>query len=228
MVAHPSLLGFPHSWMSGNAGWSAKACDAHTVDFMVDIVGLPRSPWNIAAGRVFADHFIQKMGYNDTLEKRQEIERAFTRHQEPEVSSQAGGAPTNRKASEKSKHSWQQRKYQLFQRHHEIAKLFDPLTKHLGVLDTLGPDGMSSDESLVDPDTQQLMYTVAKPDWRHPGLHNWLKVLINYITKTMSTAGPDKRGAFPHIRAGSQKVHKKVHVPTCLPINAYDPKWLEG
>jgi hypothetical protein len=37
-----------------------------------------------------------------------------------------------------------------------------------------------------------------------------------------------ERDAFPQIRTGSQKVHKKVHVPTGLPINAYNPKWLEG
>ncbi len=30
---------------------------------------------------------------------------------------------------------------------------------------------------LLYPDAQQLTYTVAKPDWRHSDLHNWLKVL---------------------------------------------------
>ncbi|KAH9057790.1 hypothetical protein EDB87DRAFT_1564728, partial [Lactarius vividus] len=198
--------------------------------FMVDIAGLPRSPWNIAAGRVFADHFIQKMGYNDMPEKRQEIERAFTSHiRSLRSRRKREGLPQIERASEKSKHSRQQCKYQLFQRRREIAKLFDPLTKHLGVLDTLGPDGMSLDEFLVDPDKQQLMYTVAKPDWRHPGLHNWLKVFDQLHHRNhVNSWSLDKRGAFPHIRAGSQKVHKKVHVPTCLPINAYDPKWLEG
>ncbi|KAH9168602.1 hypothetical protein EDB89DRAFT_2073753 [Lactarius sanguifluus] len=126
-------------------GHSAKACDATPIDFMVDVVGLPRSPWNIAAGWVFMDHFIQKMGYDDTPEMQQEIAKAFTNH----IRSL----------------SRQQHKYQLFQHHHEITKLFDLLTKHLGVLDTLGPDGMSSDESLVDPDMQKLTYTVAKPNW---------------------------------------------------------------
>ncbi len=30
------------------------------------------------------------------------------------------------------------------------------------------------------------------------------------------------------MRVGSQKVHKKVHAPPWLPINAYSPQWLEG
>ncbi|KAH9172229.1 hypothetical protein EDB89DRAFT_1851400, partial [Lactarius sanguifluus] len=192
--------------------------------------GLPRSPWNIATGRVFTDHFIQKMEYNDTPGVRQEIEKAFTncirslrsRHKQE-------GLSQAERAFERSKHSWQQRKYQLFQRHHEIAKLFDPLTTHLGILDTLGPDGMSSDESLVNPDTHQLTYTVAKPDWRHPDLHNWLKVFNQLHHRNhINSWSLNKRGAFPHIRAGSHKVHKKEHAPTRLPINTYDPKWLEG
>ena len=61
-------------------GHGAKACDATTTDFMIDITGLPRSPWNISAGRVFTDYFIRKtrMKYNDTAEIRREIEKAFT------------------------------------------------------------------------------------------------------------------------------------------------------
>jgi len=30
------------------------------------------------------------------------------------------------------------------------------------------------------------------------------------------------------MRVGSQKVHKKVHAPSRLPINAYKPQWLEA
>jgi hypothetical protein len=117
----------------------------------------------------------------------------------------------------------------LFQRRREIAKLFDPLTQHLDVLDTLGPDGMSSDESLFDPDTHQMTYAVAKPDWRHPDLHHWLKIFDQLQHRNhINSWSLDKRGAFPHIRLGSQKVHKKAHAPTCLPINAYNPTWLDS
>jgi hypothetical protein len=117
----------------------------------------------------------------------------------------------------------------LFQRRRETAKLFDPLTKHLGVLDTLGPEGMSSDESLFDQETHQMRYTVAKPDWRHPDLHHWLKVFDQLHHKNhINSWSLDKRGAFPHIRLGSQRVHRKTHAPKYLPINAYNPTWLES
>jgi len=65
---------------------------------------------------------------------------------------------------------------QLFQHHCNITKLIEPLTEHLSILDALGDDGMSMDESFVDPDTYQTIYIVTKPEWQHPELHNWLKV----------------------------------------------------
>ena len=95
-------------------GHGAKACKATPVNFMIDIAGLPRSPWNIAAGRAFTDHFVQKMEYSDTPEMRQEIEKAFTNRlkslksrRNRERLSQA------ERASGRSKHSRQQRKYQV-------------------------------------------------------------------------------------------------------------------
>ena len=92
-----------------HTGHSARACDATTADFMINITGEPRSPWNISAGRVFVDHFVQKMEYDDTQETRKAIEKAFTnrirslrsRHKR-EVLSRAD------RASERSEHSRQQ------------------------------------------------------------------------------------------------------------------------
>jgi hypothetical protein len=81
---------------------------------MIDIVGLPRSPWNISAGRVFTDHFIQKMEYNDMPKIRQQIEKAFTNRIRSLRSRQKRESlPQAERASAKSKHSRQQRKYQV-------------------------------------------------------------------------------------------------------------------
>jgi hypothetical protein len=32
---------------------------------MVDVVGTPKSPWNVSAGQVFTSYLVKKMGYND-------------------------------------------------------------------------------------------------------------------------------------------------------------------
>jgi len=88
---------------------------------------------------------------------------------------------------------------------------------------------MSSDESSFDPHTSQPTYTIVKPSWRHRDLHNWLKVFDQLHHRNhVHSWSLDKRGAFTHIRAGSQKIRQTVHAPPRLPVNAYDPKWLEG
>lgn len=118
---------------------------------------------------------------------------------------------------------------QLFQRRRRIAKEITPLNNHLDILDALGTFGMSSDESLVDPDTRQTVYRITKPDWRHPDLHNWLKYFDQlHHRKHVDSWSHDRRGAFPHIRTGSRIVHKTPHAPSALPINAYDRRWLES
>ena len=118
---------------------------------------------------------------------------------------------------------------QLFQRRREIVKQYGPLRQHLEVLDALGVDGMSSDESDIDPTTDQRKYTIVKPDWRHPDLHNWLGIVDQFHHYShLNSWSNDRRGAFPHICVGSQKVHKEAHLPPHLPVNAYDHQWLEG
>ena len=100
----------------------------------------------------------------------------------------------------------------MFLRRRNIAKLVKPLTEHVDILDALGDNGMSTDESFVDPDTHQTTYTVTKPEWRHPDLHNWLGVFDRLHHQShIESWSLDKRGAFPHIRAGSQKVRQLRH-----------------
>jgi hypothetical protein len=95
-------------------GQGAKACNATPADFMIDVAGLPRSPWNISAARVFTDHFIQKMEYNDTPEMRKAIEKAFTnRIRSLKSRRKKEGLPQAERAAERSKHARRQRKYQV-------------------------------------------------------------------------------------------------------------------
>jgi hypothetical protein len=95
-------------------GHGAKACDATTTDFMIDIAGKPRSPWNVAAGRVFTEHLIEKMGYDDTQGLRLAIEKAFVnRIKSLQSRHKREGLPLAERAIERSRHNRQQRKYQV-------------------------------------------------------------------------------------------------------------------
>ena len=238
------LAAFTAEWK--RTGHGAKACNATTADFKIDIAGTPKSPWNVSAGRVFTSYFIEKMGYDDVEETRNAVEKAFcTRFKSLKLCHKKDGLSQAQRAVEKSKHSRYQRKYQviltsfshpwylpaeqLFQRRREIAKKYGPLLQHLNVLDALGVDGMSSDESDTDSTTDQRKYTVVKPDWRHPELHDWLAVFDHFHHYGhLNSWSNDRRGAFAHVRAGSQKIHKDAHPPPHLPVNAYDQHWLDS
>jgi hypothetical protein len=105
---------FTAEWTRTSQG--AKACDATPADFMIDIGGLPRSPWNVSAARVFTDHFIGKMGYNenDVPEMRKEIENAFTsRIKSLKSRHKRLGLSQAERAVERSRHARRQRKYQV-------------------------------------------------------------------------------------------------------------------
>jgi hypothetical protein len=51
-------------------------------------------------------------------------------------------------------------------------------------------DGMSTDESFLDPNTHQTTYMVTKPEWRHPDLHTGSGSSINCTIEVTSKAGP--------------------------------------
>jgi len=95
-------------------GHGAKACEATTADFMIDLAGTLRSPWNISAGRVFTSYLIEKMGYDDTEKTRKAIEKAFsTRVKSLKSRQKRDKLSQAEKAAEKSKYSRHQRKYQV-------------------------------------------------------------------------------------------------------------------
>ena len=95
-------------------GQGAKACDATSANFMVDVAGKPRSPWNISAARVFTDHLIGKMEYDDTPDMRKKIENAFTnRIRSLRSRRKKEGRPQAERAVERSQHARRQRKYQV-------------------------------------------------------------------------------------------------------------------
>src|SRR5258708_30308376 len=97
-----------------HTGQGAKACNATPADFMIDVAGLPRSLWNISTARVFMDHFIQKMKYNDMPEMCKTIEKAFTnRIRSLKSRHQKEGLPQAQRDAERSKHARRQRKYQV-------------------------------------------------------------------------------------------------------------------
>ncbi|KDQ50645.1 hypothetical protein JAAARDRAFT_51174 [Jaapia argillacea MUCL 33604] len=135
---------FSVAWMASDG--TEVACEADS--FHIDILGTPRSPWNIS----------------------------------------------------------------LFHCRRNIAKKYDGLRHHVAMLDRLGPDGMSSNESEVD--AQGRNYVVQRPLWRAPELCPWLGIfdifhVYNHMAGNGGLGDGDQCGAIPH-----QRQFRKDHVST--------------
>lgn len=112
------------------------------------------------------------------------------------------------------------------------------LERHIGVLELLGVDGMSSDES----DTEEVRnnvnaryevphFHVSVPQRRAKHLAFWLSQFDAAHTVERRTTPGGSRGAWPHMRSRNEQ-NPRVSTSTSfvpdLPENAYDEEWLAG
>ncbi|OBZ66078.1 hypothetical protein A0H81_13919 [Grifola frondosa] len=118
-----------------------------------------------------------------------------------------------------------ERKRNLFYRRFEVAANHTDLQRHLGILQDLGVDGMSSDES--EHENGVIQYRVLIKSWRNPVLTPWLRTFDAAYRKDRLGPSQSTRGAHPHLRLASQKVDLRAPVIR-LPFNAYNYEWLKG
>ncbi|KAJ7202701.1 hypothetical protein C8J57DRAFT_1101892 [Mycena rebaudengoi] len=139
-------------------------------NFRYDVLGSPSSPWNKSAARVFANLAIDQLGLPNTSEMFEAIRQGFKKYLETIIrrykASLLSSAVQKEKRSLKSRYT---RKYQVFKflyhRRRFLAYTFKPLQRHIDMVEYLGVDGMSSDESDVDSN-HQLQYRILTPIWR--------------------------------------------------------------
>lgn len=92
------------------------------------------------------------------------------------------------------------------------------------MLEELGPEGMSSDDSDRE-DRDLVRYRTRSPPWRADAVTRWLRM---FDTISRIFRGETGAGSNPRIRnSTSSKSDRKGFVPG-LPINVYDPSWLES
>ena len=100
------------------------------------------------------------------------------------------------------------------------------------MIEYLGVDGMSSDDSetgALDRDLDVPRYRIRTPQWRADLVEPWLRTFdsVHTILRRAGASDDSRSGAFPRIRtATNQKSTSKTFV-SGLPINAYDPKWVQ-
>lgn len=113
-----------------------------------------------------------------------------------------------------------------------VAQEHPLLRQHVPLLERLGVDGMSSDESDVDDAddggsrTRRPIYQVVTPAWRATEVGDWLEAFDSvYFLSRRSKQ--DLRGQYPRLRGRIPvKVDDKAKPVPSLPRNAYHASWI--
>ena len=255
MASNDDVFEFETIWKAngGNYGRTPPCC---TIDnFRVDFVGSPHSPWNVSASHVFCMDFIHYQGlpisdalYDDVLHY------FYTRIKGLKAAYAESQLLRNARSQRKqARRRWQRKRAvwrlpyeprslstyltfsQTFLRRLEIADSHHLLQTHVPILQRLGVDGMSSDESDLeelerDPSVRQRRphFFVRSPLWRKRGLSAWLRVFDAMHIYERRSSGVNLRGAYPRYW-----VHKIDHFSRSkkfvshLPLSAYNGTWLE-
>ncbi|TFK68612.1 hypothetical protein BDN72DRAFT_897950 [Pluteus cervinus] len=225
------LLTFSQRWNVDGGATAGPCCTAQS--FKIDIRGTPHSPWNQSAARVFTAHLIQSRNLPNTYQNWEQLTKAFFTRVKSLRDQANKRQPVNAKAARRA-----QRKRNLFYRRLDIANKLPFLQYHVNILERLGVNGMSSDESGSEdqPAGNQgprlPVYHILFPQWRAPNISAFLHVIDSaHVTERMvSTDAAMSPGAIPRIReidftAPRYSTKRNNFVPD-LPLNAYRQEWL--
>lgn len=96
------------------------------------------------------------------------------------------------------------------------------------MLEVLGIDGMSSDESETEEIDDHPQYYICAPQWRAGRVAPWLRT-FDSIHNILRRGGEAQaaRGSFPRHRKAASKKSTSIKFVAGLPLNAYDAQWIE-
>ncbi|OBZ66301.1 hypothetical protein A0H81_13818 [Grifola frondosa] len=196
-------------------------------NFRPDLVSPPGTPWNKSVAKVFVRSFLDEDIY--LCSDPDLITAAFRSHLKylRKVFDKRENLSDLEIVFHKRVAKRTERKRNLFYRRFEVAANHSDLRRHLRILQDLGIDGMSSDESEHENGVTQ--YRVLVKPWRNPLLTPWLRIFdAAYRQDRLNGCNQSTRGAQPHLRLASQKVDYSRPAVSHLPANAYNLKWLKS
>ncbi|KAG6370207.1 hypothetical protein JVT61DRAFT_12356 [Boletus reticuloceps] len=215
-------------------------------NFRIDLTRSRTTPFNREAIDVFANDFLQKLcvdkWYTDYdipgqylnvaviarcfYDHLKYVKTMYVRHVTAPAKDQIVAA---RKEDERlQKGSRGSRKARLHKWRLEAITHDPTLQRHYPLLDFLGPQGMSSDESDNEATGPSLKYPRIYPSWRSKPLSALLwrtDPIVESIHRT--PIGCRKiRGSQMRVRPHSKKCNSLAVAPPGLPRNCYDPDWV--
>ena len=209
-------------------------------DFKLYLEGTPAHPWNKTAMAVFVTNFCDK--YSQYTPK--EVEGHFKVHlatlirkykKQQIAKDNAAAEEQSKKKSRKSTRKanvsasspstnaeadWPQ----LLEGRKKTVNSIPELRKHAWILDRLGSAGMSSDESSMELGVR--LYRVKKKYWRAAELTPFLHTIDRVTAQTKSAT--TSKGSQKYFRLPGEGVSSEGGIVPGLPINFYDPAWLDN
>ncbi|KAG1854901.1 hypothetical protein F4604DRAFT_1591062 [Suillus subluteus] len=200
-----------------------------TENFAIEILGTPKSAWNVSATKVFARDFVahHPNSQYDTVKK------AFSTHLRSlkRAYKQAGLDEAALKARQKEDRRKERKRSvcihdMIFERL-DIARAVSDLRSHVSMLARIGPDGMSSDETANENDVPQ--YRILGRNWCSLEVTAWLRIFdAIYRHNRYGPAGTGSRGNNARMRFESMSMGHPQRAVRRLPRNAYRAEWYSG
>ncbi|KAI0028639.1 hypothetical protein K488DRAFT_6834, partial [Vararia minispora EC-137] len=144
-----------------------------TNNFKIDCRGSPRSPWNQAVSVVFVDFMMQAGEFQDTNQLRNTLRTFFfCRMKSLQKAWRESNLAPHDQEMRAALHRREERQRGLFERRWGVVSDYPDIFPDLRrLLNRLGPNGMSDDETDVDENGRPTgTYTVFRLPWRHPDL----------------------------------------------------------
>ncbi|KAG2143245.1 hypothetical protein BD769DRAFT_1348139 [Suillus cothurnatus] len=201
-------------------------------NFTIEILGTPRSKWNISATKVFTRDFVAHYpSFNIDS-----IQAAFSTHlrslkcsfKQARLDNVASSA--HQKENQRKEHKCSLLPptcLQLYHRRLDIARAVSDLQPHITMLMRIGPDGMSSDETATENDVPQ--YRILGRHWRSLEVTAWLRIFnAMYCHNCWGPVGTGSRGNNAQMRFESMSMGQPQRAVRRLPCNAYCAEWYDS
>ncbi|OSC96551.1 hypothetical protein PYCCODRAFT_1378950 [Trametes coccinea BRFM310] len=192
--------------------------------FRPDLNGTPASEWNKSCITVFAQSFVDSDEYEcGDIPAIKKMFQTHLRHLARKYRRDISGEENKKRLRKQANRD--ERKRNLYNRRYTAALSYTALKPHVAMLERLGVNGMSSDESCVENDV--VHYEILVKRWRHPALTSWLRTFDAVYRKLrFSETNRTTRGAPVHWRQVTTRVDNSRAAVHGLPKNAYNPDWL--
>ncbi|KZS86318.1 hypothetical protein SISNIDRAFT_492068 [Sistotremastrum niveocremeum HHB9708] len=247
-----SLLGLPERSLACPPSEAIETFKAHrrqgptAESFTMDYLGPPGSPWNQEASQVFRDAFLVHPGHEHYEREGPMIRYQFLQHfvntlklnyekEHPKKSEEEVKEREDRKRVRSSRDG---RRYRLYQRRLKTCLFVVALQRFVPLLQSLGYEGMSEDESGTEAvhtphdvpritNDGQKGYAILRSIWRNDDVIMPILRVIDQITisRKFSANGRPQKGNWPHVRIPTSRFSERKHLAE-RPLILYRPSYL--